>query len=371
MSVPPTINDASGIISPAMLVFRDRLLANIDAMIAIAGDPSRLRPHCKTHKTREVVKLQIERGILKHKCATFAEAEMLAEAGVRDICLAYNLVGPNIDRAGAFCSTYPDLDFAATADHADPIRELGNAMAAAGQQIAVLLDIDTGQHRTGVGVGDEAGALYRLISDTDGLAPGGFHVYDGHQHQEDRGERREAVDAEFHRVVAFRAGLVAAGLAVPRMVAGGTASFPIYAEKADPTIELSPGTCVYNDGGYGTYFPDMDFPPAAAVLTRVVSRPTSDRITLDLGYKAIASDPPMGKRVHFPDLPDAEQVLQNEEHLVLQTDRAGDYSPGDILVGIPWHVCPTSALHRQVFVIDGGELVDRWDVASRDRWITI
>ena len=103
----------------------------------------------------------------------------------------------------------------------------------------------------------------------------------------------------------------------------------------------------------------------------MVSRPTSDRITLDLGYKAIASDPPMGKRVHFPDLPDAEQVLQNEEHLVLQTDRAGDYSPGDILVGIPWHVCPTSALHRQVFVIDGGELVDRWDVASRDRWITI
>ncbi len=91
----------------------------------------------------------------------------------------------------------------------------------------------------------------------------------------------------------------------------------------------------------------------------------------NLGYKAIASDPPMGKRVHFPDLPDAEQVLQNEEHLVLQTDRAGDYSPGDILVGIPWHVCPTSALHRQVFVIDGGELVDRWDVASRDRWITI
>ena len=120
MSVPPTINDASGIIPPAMLVFRDRLLANIDAMIAIAGDPSRLRPHCKTHKTREVVKLQIERGILKHKCATFAEAEMLAEAGVRDICLAYNLVGPNIDRAVAFSSTYPGIDFAATADHADP-----------------------------------------------------------------------------------------------------------------------------------------------------------------------------------------------------------------------------------------------------------
>ena len=371
MSIPLTINDASGIISPALLVFRDRLLVNIDAMIAIAGDPARLRPHCKTHKTREVVALQIERGIVKHKCATFAEAEMLVEAGVRDICLAYNLVGPNIDRAVEFCSAYPDVIFSVTADHADPIRDLGRAMATGGRQIEVLLDIDTGQHRTGVGVGDEAGGLYRLISETDGLVPGGFHVYDGHQHQEDRDERREAVDAEFSHVVAFRDALVNDGLAVPRIVAGGTASFPIYAEKADPTIELSPGTCVYNDGGYGSYFPDMVFPPAAAVLTRVVSRPTADRLTLDLGYKAVASDPPMGQRVHFPDLPDAQQVLQNEEHLVLQTERAGEFQPGDELLGIPWHVCPTSALHKQVYVVADGELVDRWDVASRDRWITI
>ncbi len=371
MTTTPTINDASGIISPAMVVFRDRLLANIDAMIRIAGDPSRLRPHCKTHKTREVVELQIERGITRHKCATFAEAQMLVEAGVADICLAYNLVGPNIDRAVTFRTTYPDVVFSATADHADPIRELGAAMSAAGTDIGLLLDIDTGQHRTGVCVGDKAEGLYRLIAETDGVTPAGFHVYDGHQHQEDRDERREAVDREFNRVVSFRDQLVAQGLDVPCMVAGGTASFPIYAEKSDPTIQLSPGTCVYNDGGYGSYFPDMVFPPAAAVLTRVVSRPTDDRITLDLGYKAIASDPPMGNRVHFPDLPDAKQVLQNEEHLVLQTERAGEYSPGDVLLGIPWHVCPTSALHRQVFVIDGGELVDRWDVASRDRWITI
>jgi len=129
MTTPLTINDASRIISPAMVVFRERLLSNIDAMIAIAGDPSRLRPHCKTHKTREVVALQIERGILKHKCATFAEAEMLVEAGVTDICLAYNLVGPNIERAVAFRSTYPDVAFSATADHPDPIRDLGAAMA--------------------------------------------------------------------------------------------------------------------------------------------------------------------------------------------------------------------------------------------------
>jgi len=366
-----TIQDSSEIITPAMVIFRDQLEANLDQMVEIAGDPARLRPHCKTHKTREVVGLQLDRGITKHKCATFAEAEMLVEVGVRDICLAYNLVGPNINRAVAFVEAYPDIVFSVTADHPDPTRELGAAMAGAGIELQVLLDVDTGQHRTGLVVGDDAASLYHQIAEDDGLVPGGFHVYDGHQHHESRDERRQAIDVEWARVIEFRDSLVAGGLPVPRIVAGGTASFPIYAEKDDPSIELSPGTCVYNDGGYASYFPDLVFPPAAAVLTRVISRPTANRITLDLGYKAVASDPPMGRRVHFPELPDAEQVLQNEEHLVLETDRAGEYAPGDELLGIPWHVCPTSALHRQVYVIADGQLVDRWDIASRDRWLTI
>ena len=132
-----------------------------------------------------------------------------------------------------------------------------------------------------------------------------------------------------------------------------------------------PVTCVLNDVGYSEHFPDLDFPPAAVMLTRVVSRPAADRITLDLGYKAVASDPPAGQRVMFPDLPDAKQVLQNEEHLVLQTSRANEFQPGDELLAIPRHVCPTCALHRAIFVIAGGVLVDQWEVASRDRWLTI
>ena len=196
-------------------------------------------------------------------------------------------------------------------------------------------------------------------------------IYDGHQHQASREERRTAVLDEFVPVQTLRDELIREGLLVPRLVSGGTASFPIYAELDDPTIELSPGTCVLNDVGYSEHFPDLDFPPAALMLTRVVSRPAADRITLDLGYKAVASDPPAGQRVLFPDLPDAVQVLQNEEHLVLQTSRANEFQPGDELLAIPRHVCPTCALHRQLFVIAGGQLVDRWDVASRDRWLTI
>ncbi len=365
------IADTSQIITPALVVFRELLEDNLRRMIEIAKRPERLRPHCKTHKTREIARMELERGVIKHKCATFAEAEMLADVGIRDIFLAYNLVGPNIRRAVEFLTRYPGVTFCVTADHPRSIALLGDAMQAAGQTIDVLLDIDVGQHRTGVPVGPKAKELYRQIASTPGLRAGGFHVYDGHQHQESRDERREAVLTEFRKVQAFRDELVRDGLLVPRLVSGGTASFPIYAEIDDPTIELSPGTCVLNDIGYSEHFPDLIFPPAAVMLTRVVSRPAPDRITLDLGYKAVASDPPAGKRVFFPELPDAVHVLQNEEHLVLQTARAEEFQPGDELIAIPRHVCPTCALHRQLFVIAGGKLVDRWDVVSRDRWITI
>ncbi len=365
------IADTSQIITPALVVFRELLEDNLKRMIEIAKRPERLRPHCKTHKTREIARMEMERGIGKHKCATFAEAEMLAEVGVRDIFLAYNLVGPNIRRAVEFVTRYPAVTLCVTADHPRTIAALGKAMDAAGKQIDVLLDIDVGQHRTGVPVGSQATMLYRQIAATSGLRPGGLHVYDGHQHQESRDERRAVVLNEFRKVQEFRDSLVAAGLSVPRLVCGGTASFPIYAEIDDPTIELSPGTCVLNDVGYTEHFPDLVFPPAAVLLTRVISRPAPDRVTLDLGYKAVASDPPAGQRVSFPDLPDAKQVLQNEEHLVLQTSHAGEFQPGDELMAIPRHVCPTCALHRQLFIVAGGQLVDRWDVASRDRWLTI
>jgi D-serine deaminase-like pyridoxal phosphate-dependent protein len=365
------IEDTTEIITPALVVFRELVVKNLEKMLEIAGTPSRMRPHCKTHKMREVVAMQLEQGITKHKCATFAEAEMLAEVGVTDILLAYNLVGPNIQRSVKFLEKYSGMHFSVTADHQKPIADLGTAMTAAGKSIEVLLDLDTGQHRTGIPVGTDAKQLYQQLVETSGLKPGGFHLYDGHQHQSSRDERRTAVNAEFQKVLAFRDELLENDWPVPRMVCGGTGSFPVYAEHDDPAIECSPGTCIFWDTGYGEMFPDLEFTPAALLLSRVISRPTEDRLTLDLGYKAVASDPPVGSRVTFPDLPDAEQVLQNEEHLVLQTSHANEYQPGDELLAIPRHICPTSALHKEAFVIADGKLAGRWQVASRDRWITV
>jgi len=365
------IEDTSRIISPGMIIFKDILEDNLRKMIELVGDPSRLRPHCKTHKMREIIALELSLGIVKHKAATFPEAEMLADAGVKDICLAYNLVGPNIARAIEFRKRWPAVSLQVTADHPTPIEQLGEAMSAAGLEIEVLLDLNTGQNRTGVVPGDTAVELYQMIDNTPGLIAAGLHVYDGQNHQIDFQEREAAVLAVWNNVSRLRDQLITEGLVVPRIVAGATGSFPIFAGIDDPDIEVCPGTCVLHDVGYGQLFPDLQFTPAALVLTRVISCPGSDRITLDLGYKAIASDPAMENRCSFPDLPDAKAVLQNEEHLVIMTQRAREFQPGDELLAIPRHVCPTSALHKSVTVVSGGRVVDHWNVAARDRFISI
>jgi len=215
--------------------------------------------------------------------------------------------------------------------------------------------------------------LYQKIHDLPGLTAAGFHVYDGHQHQESLDARREAVLSEWPAVLELQQRCVDRGLSVPELLCGGTPTFPIYTELDTANIRLSPGTSIFHDAGYGGHFPDLEFSAAAAVITRVVSRPTANRVTLDLGNKAVAADPPAGHRVLFPDLPDAVQVIHNEEHLVLETtpSAASAFQPGDVLLGIPTHICPTSALHAAVTVIENGKVIDTWEVTARNRRISI
>src|SRR5207244_10804923 len=147
--------------------------------------------------------------------------------------------------------------------------------------------------------------------------------------------------------VAQRSALARKGLPVPRIFAGGTPTFPIFAKLDIPGLECSPGTCVLHDHGYGSHFADLaDFVPAALLLTRVISRPTPTRMTLDLGYKAVASDPPAGKRCVLLNVPDYEPILQNEEHFVVETPAAGKFQLGDVVYAMPAHICPTVAMHQ-------------------------
>lgn len=358
--------------SPALLFYPELIRGNIAEAIRIAGSPERLRPHAKTHKTREVGKLELDAGISKHKVATIAEAELLADAGAPDVLIAYPLVGPNTARLVQLMRKFPDTRFSSLIDDAQATAALGATLDAAGLRGDVLMDINCGQNRTGIAPDEAARELYRLAAGTPGLNVMGLHIYDGHQRAIDFAERDKAVRESLAPCLALRKELEEMGLPVRLMVCGGSPTFPVYAAMDFPGLELSPGTFALHDVGYGERFPDMaGFTPAAVVLTRVISKPTSDRLTLDLGTKAVASDPPAGQRCVVPEIPDATMVGQNEEHLIIQTPAAGRFHVGDALYAFPMHVCPTSALYRAALAVEGGRIVGEWPILARDRVLTV
>lgn len=354
--------------SPSLLVYPDRVAENVRRMITSAGGVARLRPHMKTHKMPELIRLQLGLGITKFKCATIAETEMTAGAGASDVLLAYQPVGPNVVRLLALTQKFPGTKFAAVADDADAIRALGAVFATAGRVLDLYLDVDMGMHRTGISPGRNAFELYRLIGSTPGLRAAGLHCYDGHNHVTDLAKRTEQCEREWTAVEQLRMELNAAKLAVPNIVAGGTPTFPIHARRAD--VECSPGTCVLWDFGYEKMLPDLVFLPAAILATRVISKPGDNRLCLDLGHKAVAAENPH-PRVQFLNLPEATAVMQSEEHLVVETTRANEFVVGDVLYGVPRHVCPTVALHSFVTTVRTGQASGRWQVTARERQLTV
>lgn len=364
----PALTNEAEIPSPALLLDLAAIDENLRRMVAIAGGPARLRPHVKTHKLPQLVERQVALGITKFKASTIAEAEMTAAAGAREVLLAMPLVGPAIARFLKLQQLFPAVQFTATADDAAAIAACADAARAAGQTIELLLDLDVGQHRTGIAPGPAAAELYAQLAKTPGLRPGGLHAYDGHLHQSDPTARTNAAAAVAESVLRFQQQLVSQNLPVPRVVMGGTPTFPCYAALRD--VECSPGTCVLWDAGYAEHFPDLDFLNAAALLTRVVSRPGPDLLCLDLGHKAVASEMPQ-PRVVFPTLPDAEFVAHNEEHLVLRTRRAGLFPIGTALYGIPWHICPTVALHGSAYIVEDRRVTAEWPIIARARKLSV
>lgn len=362
------VANAEEVPSPALLLYPDRIRENIGRMIRVAGGVQRLRPHVKTHKLAEVVQMQLEAGITKFKCATIAEAEMAAGAGAKDVLIAYPIVGPNVSRLLALAKAFPATAFSCVADDAKGVQELSKTFSDSGRELEVLLDVDCGQHRTGLEPGAQALQLYRRIATAPALRAGGLHVYDGHIHESKLVEREAHCATAFAPVNQFHRELLAAGLPVPRVVAGGTPTFPIHARNA--SFECSPGTCVLWDFGYANLFADLDFLVAAVVLTRVVSKPGSNRLCLDLGHKAVAAENPP-PRAEFFNLPDATAIAHNEEHLVIESAEAGRFAVGDCLFGVPRHICPTVALYSEATVISEGRATERWRITARERRLTV
>ena len=361
------VRGVEAIPSPALLVYPERIEHNIREMIRVAGGAERLRPHIKTHKTAEIIRLQQQAGIDRFKCATIAEAELLGQCGVSDALLAYQPVGPDPQRLLALQQRFGQTRFSALADHPATLDRLEELARRRDTVFRLYLDLNTGMNRTGIVPGDEAARLYTRISESPYLEACGLHAYDGHIRQSDFRERKAASDRAFEAVESLRTSLEAAGYPVPAVIAGGSPTFPVHALR--PDVELSPGTTLLWDARYGELFPDMAFLPAAVLLSRVVSRPGPGTFCLDLGHKAIAPEMDF-PRVHLMGWEGCRQSGQSEEHLVLE---CGDKIPGEIgdpVYGIPMHICPTVAKYPELLVVESGELSGQWRVAARDYKLT-
>jgi D-serine deaminase-like pyridoxal phosphate-dependent protein len=364
------LNDPGRLLSPSLLVYRDLLEQNLRAMTDLARGPERLRPHVKTHKMAEVIRLCERMGLHKHKCATIAEAEMIARAGGSDVLLGYPSVGPNIDRLARLVRAFPEVTFRGVVDDPENARALSKGLEGTGRPLPVLVDLEVGMGRTGIAPEGGALELALLVDELPNLAFDGLHAYDGHIHDFALEDRRRAAQPGVERTLRLRDALLARGVPVHRLVMGGAPTFPVHAALDEPGVECSPGTCTLHDVGYATRYPDLPFVPAGVLLSRVISRPRPGRLCLDLGHKAVAADPP-GARLTLLGVPDATLGGQSEEHLVVETPHADRFPPGTPILALPTHICPTCALHRRVYVIESGDLVDEWEVSARDRVLSL
>jgi D-serine deaminase-like pyridoxal phosphate-dependent protein len=223
-------------------------------------------------------------------------------------------------------------------------------------------------NRTGIHPND-ALELIKHIQKTPGLVFIGLHAYDGHHRQINFEEKQLACEKGLVEVYALADDIEKEGLKKPLIIAGGSPSFSVHSKKHDRIC--SPGTNIFWDHGYATICPEQHFTPAVKILTRIISLPSENKICIDLGHKAVASENELSKRIFFPEYPLLKPVSQSEEHMVLETSTQHHFKPGDLLIGIPYHICPTVALHESIYEITDEHVSGEWKVQARKRKLTI
>jgi D-serine deaminase-like pyridoxal phosphate-dependent protein len=343
--------------TPALLVDLDRLDENIQAMAGQANQTGlALRPHFKTHKSTEIARRQLAAGAIGITVAKLDEAEALMEAGLdAPILLAFPIVAaPKLERALRLAARGP---LTLTVDSAAGAAQLAHASGAAGIQLDVWIEIDSGLHRCGVLPAD-APALARAITGFDPLRLTGMFTHAGQSYGASGADEVETIAAtETNAVVDAALATRALGIPVATVSAGSTPTAR-FLDGASGLTEMRPGTYVFYDDlqvALGTTTRDHC---ALSVATTVVSRPAADRAVIDAGSKTFGLD----RGAHstsplrdFGRLEDADGALVrlSEEHGVLQIAEDSPIAIGDRIRIVPNHVCSVSNLGRRFHGVRG------------------
>ncbi len=352
---PPATIDALD--TPALVIDLDRVERNLRRCQDYADAHGlALRPHIKTHKIPEFAHRQVALGARGITCQKLGEAEVMADAGISDILITYNIVGEaKLARLAALARR---CAIRTVADSAEVAEGLSAAMRAAGLTLPVLVECDTGAHRCGVATPEAAAALAARIDSLRGLRFLGLMTYPAYG-------GTEAVSAW---IAAALAACRARGLAVEVVSSGGTPDLMRAHEVAGVT-EHRPGTYIYNDRSLVARGACAWEDCALAILATVVSRPASDRAIIDAGSKSLSSDLfGLEGYGHIVEYPAATVFALSEEHGNLRIP-PGTQGPriGERVTVIPNHACVVSNLHDFAYGLRGGKVERTYAIAARGR----
>jgi len=340
--------------TPCVLIDLDRVEANLNRAQAHAdANGYALRPHIKTHKLPRFAKRQLELGARGITVQKLGEAEVMADAGLSDIFLPYNILGASkLKRLKALNDR---ISIAVTADSPDTVAGYAQAFAT-GKPLTVLVECDTGSKRCGVQTPAQALALARQIEMAPGLRFGGLMTYPpGGKIDLAEAWLREATDL-----------FAQAGIPVPRVTSGNTPD--MWHTGQSVVTERRPGTYIYYDrlqvAAGAASFDDC----ALTVLATVVSRPTANRIVLDSGSKSLSSDIASLEGYGLIQGTDVTLKYLNEEHGVIELAAPSD-SPrvGERVRIVPNHACVVSNLFDVVNLVSGDTVIETVPVAARGR----
>lgn len=361
------INSFSSIQTPGVVVFPAIVQQNINWVIQKVGNVNRLRPHIKTHKTKEVNELLLASGISKFKAATIAEAELLAISKAPDVLISMQLTGPNLLRFIQLIQKYQTTQFAALCDDLSALDDYETTAKNANCVIQLFVDLNVGMNRTGI-LPEHAMPLVEKIKTSNYLHLKGIHAYDGHIRDVIIEDRKKHVANDFKSFWEFKTKVDELNPNLEYVV-GGTPSFLVHFEENQFTC--SPGTFVFTDAGYQNLYPENSLEQAVYIVSRIISKPTNHTICLDMGHKAVAPENSIDNRVRFLFNPDFKLLSQSEEHGIVEVGDSSKYAVGDVIVMQPYHVCPTINLTQKLQVIENGNKVGEWEVLGRNRTITI
>jgi D-serine deaminase-like pyridoxal phosphate-dependent protein len=355
--------------TPALVLDLDAFERNLQKMADhCEANGIRLRPHAKTHKSAEIAKRQMAAGAVGICCAKLAEAEALAARGLEKILLTSPLATKgSIARAVELNDVIEELII--VVDHMDGARDLNEAAKAAGKPQRVLIDIDPGLHRTGIGLDTGFDALAEFIKTCDGLHFMGLQGYAGHlMHEHDADKRRTDSLAVMGVLAEAKARVKAMGLDCPIVTGGGTGTYDID-PLANVLTDLQGGSYIFMDRQYaevpaGNGF--IPFEPSLFVQMTVISVNTPGLVTTDAGFKSFATDAD-APLIHAG-APDgaAYFFFGDEQGGIAFAGGPEDSLPrGANVTCIVPHCDPTVNLYDWYHVVRGDELLELWPIDAR------